>query len=307
LNDIEEVAKYLDEKQRTLAVIASGYGPGDDDEERGRKRRKMLMWGAVAVALVAVSYAVVTQYGPAATAPSIDATGEQSSGKIERDLLEANERPNKTVTREEVTNRSRRESPKVYPPISQPQTAEFDITPKGFVETIPLVKETKPQAVMARNSVPNVPKAAVSANRMRSAAKPPAGKIDLNKYPATRGRTSEPVVPGPVRYVKGILLPGAQWAQGVYKDMRHAVADLDPDLVLPGVSLLSRARQAIFGGNKAQFVKESFDGTAERGRHLVRDSLRKLHRFFTNDGRGARALKSARKALADNDAEIVAL
>lgn len=81
LNDIEEIAKYLDEKQRTLAVIASGYGPGDDDEERRRKRKKMLMWGAVAVALVAVSYAVVTQYGPAAT-PTIDSTVGESWGRL---------------------------------------------------------------------------------------------------------------------------------------------------------------------------------------------------------------------------------
>lgn len=100
VNDIEEITKYLDEKQRTLAVIATGYGPGEDDEEKRRKRRKMLLWGAVAVAFVAVSYAVVTQYGsPAVPAIESDSAKQDSSGAIEKDLFETRERPKKPVER----------------------------------------------------------------------------------------------------------------------------------------------------------------------------------------------------------------
>lgn len=362
VNDIEEIAKYLDEKQRTLAVIASGYGPaGDDDEERRRRRRKMLMWGAVAVALVAVSYAVVTQYGgPAAALSSLDSTGEASSGKIERDLLETNERPSKPVMpveRSREQQSSRRESAgaresasarssneraaQMQSPrervSSRPKIIEFEVNPQGSVDSAPLSRTPhKANVAMSRSSSSSSsPKVTVSAGRTSSGTKLLMEKIDLTKDSTADGSatgTSGLVVPGPVRYMKGLLLstrqalngidklPGAQWAQGVYQDIRHAVDDIDPDLILPGVSLvpdflrrarsdaraavgsgLCKARQVVGGSERAQYVKEAIGDTTGRGRHLVRDALKIIH------GQGARALKSARVALAENEAEVVVL
>lgn len=315
LNDIEEIAKYLDEKQRTLAVIASGYGPGDDDEERRRKRRKLLMWGAVAVALVAVSYAVVTQYRPAGPGtPAMDSTRGKSAGTIERDLLETRERPSKTLPREQPTKME--SATKVNTSAERPAqsrrdrdsggrtTMDFEVSPRGFVESVPLTKEAKPSPA-PRSSEPNVPKGSASDPRTSSSSNVQPGKIDLNKYAATRGRTGDSVVPGPVRYVKGLLLPGAHWAQGMYNDVRQAFNDLDPDLALPGISLvpnfLSRARQAIVGGEGPQLMKDSLIESTDKGRHLVRDSLRIIRR------RGSLALKSAGRALGENDAEVVVL
>jgi hypothetical protein len=85
-NDKVEIEKYLDEKQKTLAVIACGFGPGEDDEERRRKRNKMLIWGAVAAALVAVSYTVIMQN--CFSGGNAVGTHGDSSGNTERDLLE---------------------------------------------------------------------------------------------------------------------------------------------------------------------------------------------------------------------------
>ena len=338
LNDIEEISKYLDEKQRTLAVIASGFGPGDDDEERRRKRRNMIIWGAVAVALVAVSYALVTRDGPN-HAPTIDSTGKDGSGKIERDLLESKVKsdtaaPQVKPPREQVTNRSRGESPKVSPPKGRPvKKAEFVVSPKGLIASIPPVESTQLKATKSNGlGASSVAQAALSASdNTRNAPTTRVENADFTKHSTTTGR-SESIVPAPLRYMKGMLLhtrqalngidrvPGAQWARGVYQDLRQAVEDLDPDLVVPGASfipnLFRKARQAIVGGEGARYVKETINEardamTAGKGRHLVRDFVRNLHGFFTSDGRGSRflnfTLNEARAALTENEAEVVVL
>lgn len=350
-NDIEEIAKYLDEMQRTLAVIATGYGPGDDDEERRRKRRKMLMWGAVAVAFVAVSYAVVTQYGPAAV-PAIDSdsTGKDSSGRIERDLLETRRHQNKTVPRVETARQqptigSSRESQKLNAPSQQMSgaqsrrekdsgrqgTVEFEVNPKGFVDSVPVAKEVKTSEQMTHSSASRNPtKATFGSSTIRAPSSSRAEKVDVAAKYSTSGDTgaSDQDASGPGRYVKGILngidkMPGSRWVKGVYQDIRRAVVDLEPDFILHGVSLLpeflskrfSQARQAILGGEGAHFVRETIHETRGKGKHLVRDAVvrlqrfiaKRLRRFFADDGRGSRLLKSARRALNENEAEIVAL
>lgn len=56
-----EIESYLRENNKTMAVIALGFGPGDDEEKRRRKRRKLLVYGAVATVVVAIAVGVAMQ------------------------------------------------------------------------------------------------------------------------------------------------------------------------------------------------------------------------------------------------------
>ena len=60
-----DIANYLKEQQMSLAVIACGFGPCEDEELRPRRRRlrKILIWGGIAIAVVAISIVLVTKYG----------------------------------------------------------------------------------------------------------------------------------------------------------------------------------------------------------------------------------------------------
>jgi hypothetical protein len=337
VNDIEEITKYLDEKQRTLAVIATGYGPGDDDEEKRRKRRKMLMWGAVAVAFIAVSYAVATQYGPS-TVPVIDSDSKKqdNSVAIERDLFETRERPRKPVQRVESpqdrpVNKPRHESARMNSShqmsVDQPRgdrssgqqnTVQFEVNPKGFAESVPGETSASERSRNAASS--NSMKATFGSSGIMNPPSSRKEKIDYAaKYNPAGTRDSEEDTTVSSRYVKSIV----NGAKGMYQDARHAIDDLDPDFILPGVSMVpeflrkqaQKARQAILGGEGVHFVKETINETKGKGNHLVRDALVKLHsfiatrlqRFFASDGRGSRLLKAARRALNENEAEIVAL
>lgn len=60
----DEIEKYLKEQAKSLAVIACGFGPCEEDErQRRRKARKFLIWSGVAIAIVAISVAVMMKYG----------------------------------------------------------------------------------------------------------------------------------------------------------------------------------------------------------------------------------------------------
>lgn len=347
LNDIEEVARYLEEKQRTLAVIASGYGPGDDDEERRRKRRKMLMWGAVAVAIVAVSYAVMTQYSPAVT-PCPDSTGETSSGSIERDLLQSNERPNKTslpamqpskehsATNRQMMESARPSSSYERPTQSQrhethggggssrPKTVEFEVNPRGSVHSVPLnMEQAQTNGAMQRTSAPGASRGESSTSKTSASMQGRTERSSSSSGGRSAQTNRDTVVPGPLRYMKGLListrqalnsvdrLPGSQWVTGVYRDVRRAVDEIDPNLVVPGLHLvpdfLRKARRSITGGDGSQYVKETIEDTTGRETNLVRGVLKNIHRFFAKRGQGRRALKSARRALTENEADFVVL
>lgn len=75
----KEITKYLEEKQRTLAVIASGYGPGDDERQRQwRRRRKLLLRATVAVAVLGIAYGVAMQYRPDLFGRTIEADSQHT-------------------------------------------------------------------------------------------------------------------------------------------------------------------------------------------------------------------------------------
>ena len=156
-NDTVEIEKYLDEKQKTLAVIACGFGPGDDDEERRRKRRKLLIWGAVAAALVAVSYAVIA-HNRLSVRPAVGTPGESSG--MERDLRETSERRVKSTLDAETRKQSKLEMKRGSPMTSSMTVSEKSLKPmverntsrqelevftsqRGVVEYIPSTESTK--------------------------------------------------------------------------------------------------------------------------------------------------------------------
>lgn len=58
----DEIAKFLEEQKKMIAVIACGFGAGDEEEIRSRKRRR-LFWASVSVAVLAISVAVVLNSG----------------------------------------------------------------------------------------------------------------------------------------------------------------------------------------------------------------------------------------------------
>jgi hypothetical protein len=290
-----EIEKYLDEKQKTLAVIACGFGPGDDDEERRRKRRKLLMWGAVAAALVAVTYAMIAQNRPS-VGPAVDTPGE-SSGNMGRDLPETRERTVKSAldveTREQSEIGTKRDSPmtsrrtiseKSLKPMEERNTSRQEIisSQTGAVESILSTESTKtikaPQSesISARESTKriNAPQSeSISAQTMisaRNTSATPKTSVDMASM-STDGIRNV-TVPAPLRFMKDILLytrqlandidevPGALWAQGVYNDLRHAFKERDPNLV-PGAGLLHdfvrKARNIVVDGEGARLVQGS--------------------------------------------------
>ena len=61
-NEDDEIAKYLEDQKRMLAVIACGFGAGDEDDVLNRKRRRLLL-GCLTAAVVLISVAVIMNSG----------------------------------------------------------------------------------------------------------------------------------------------------------------------------------------------------------------------------------------------------
>jgi hypothetical protein len=71
--DPATIAQILQEKKRTLAVIATGYGPSHEEERRLRKRQKVLRHArrvALAVALSTVVWAGMCLFGSSSSSTS---------------------------------------------------------------------------------------------------------------------------------------------------------------------------------------------------------------------------------------------
>lgn len=70
----DDIKRYLKEKSRNLAVIASGFGPGD--ENRSRFRRRVVI--SIAVAVLAVSLSLFLRYRSKMLTPSSHDVGGRS-------------------------------------------------------------------------------------------------------------------------------------------------------------------------------------------------------------------------------------
>ena len=77
VNDEQDLKRLLvEEKDKSSAVIAAGFGHGDDAARRRRKQRKMAIAGAVAVAVVAIVVGVVLQHRARPSAPTSSSSSD---------------------------------------------------------------------------------------------------------------------------------------------------------------------------------------------------------------------------------------
>jgi hypothetical protein len=275
-NDKVEIEKYLDEKQKTLAVIACGFGPGDDDEERRRKRKKLLMWGAVAAVLVAVSYALITQ-NRSSGEPAVGTPGD-SSGTMERDLLEIRKSPVKSAPNSETRKQSKgmnRDSPmslsttrseKLSKPlgertqettkmsttrreqsstpfgerkISTQETAKIVASQREVVESTRIQPLEWTKTARQHNSASMSGPTTVSARSTFATPKASMETITSSTVSTSEG-TINVTVPAPLRFMKDILLQSRRFANDTSIEQVHGALK----------NLLLHTRQLVNGVDK---------------------------------------------------------
>lgn len=313
VSDQVEIDKYLDDKQKTLAVIACGYGPGEDDEERYRKRRKMLMCGAVAVALVAVSYTVLMQ-NRSSGSNAVGSHGD-SSRNTERDFLET--RGARRVKSAALTAETRTQSEEMKgdSPLTLRTTSENLSKPLGEIMSTPgitkISKEEATKVVASQRKLAEstrIQPSVLAETVMKHNSSLLSRSLAVSSHSTFVKPASSVTVPAPLRFMKDILLkirhfahessveqvhgalknffrsicqlvkgidivPGTLSVQGVYNDLQYAVDEREP-IVVPGAGFLR------------DFVS--------KGRNIIasREGARFLKGIFSD----ARNVLSARKA-----------